>query len=1091
MSSMNTQTPGKTGRAYWRSLDELADTPEYRQFLEKEFADYSPQQIVSSPSRRAFMKIMGASMALAGAVGLPGCRRWPEQKLAPYAKRPEGRIPGVPEQYATIFDLGGVAQPLLVSSTDGRPNKIEGNPTHPQSLGAADVYSQASVLGMYDPHRSRYVKVRGEDGQQVASTWDAFAVVMDQVAADGGRGVAILSEATHSPTVADLRTRLTSALPAAKWYEWEPLTRANEVEGARQAFGRPVRTVLALDKAKVIACFDADILGSHPAALRYSRDWAKGRDATSGAMNRTYVAESHFSITGTNADVRLPIPSSKVGDLLRALAGALGSDAGAAAKATENAANFIHDLAADLKANRGASVIVAGPSQPPEVHALVHLLNEQLGNVGSTITYVDEGATPDAPSHLQQITRLAEQMAAGQVKTLLILGGNPVYDAPANLDFAALLAKVPLTAHLSFYEDETSNLCTWHLPRSYYLEAWGDGRSWTGLVSVQQPLILPLYATRSPIEVLAMLLKDEVRTGYDLVRRTFAASLPAAQFEKAWRQVLHDGFVPGSEFKPAQVRARNVAAPQARPLADDEFELVLVQDSKLYDGRFANNAWLQELPEPLSKITWDNAAWIAPMTAKRLGITRGDMVRIEVGGRAIDVPVFVMPGQNPATITLSLGYGRNSAGYVGNGVGFDAYQLRTTDNMWVTPGVKITPTGRAYELVTTQDHFALDAIGFAERQRRVFGNLVRSATLDQYKHLDEHAHGDEPATFDNPHVAAPAAMHAPTIESPEDASADIGRKVPLQLWDAPVEFEGHAWGMAIDLNKCIGCSACVIACQAENNVPVVGKDQVKQNREMHWIRIDRYFSGDPETPESMQAVHQPVTCHHCETAPCESVCPVAATVHDTEGLNVMVYNRCVGTRYCSNNCPYKVRRFNWFDWHSKPVKGDMFSGTFLGMPDQQQLEKVDPVRRMGYNPEVTVRMRGVMEKCTFCTQRIKAATIPAKNAWTQGKRESWRVNDGEITPACAQTCPTEAILFGDLNDPNSRVREAYKSDRAYAMLKELNTRPRNRYMALISNPSPSFVEAVPSSIVPHEPAGHDAPGTPGNDHAPANSEKHG
>ncbi len=1074
MSSMNTQ---KTGRAFWRSLDELADSPEYRELLSKEFADYDPDQIVAAPNRRTFMKLMGASLALAGAAGLPGCRRWPQRQLAPFVRQPEDRAPGVEEQYATTFELGGVARPLLVESVDGRPIKVEGNPSHPQSLGATDAYCQASILDMYDPNRSRYVTVKTATGRAVR-TWNDFAAVIQQIQATQGQGVAILAEAMTGPSAVYMRQALAKALPGVTWYEWEPLTRTNELEGARMAFGKPVRSVLNLDKAQVIAAFDADILHGHPASVRYSRDWAKTRTLTDGRteISRMYAADAHLSITSSNADVRVPVAASQVGELVKAVALALGINVGGAANLGDRAALFVKDLAADLKAHPGASVLVAGPSQPPHVHALVHAINEKLGNVGKTVTYIAEPAG-EGPSDLQQIAQLAKAIDAGQVTTLIMLGGNPVYDAPANLNFGAAVAKVPLSVHLSLYHDETSVLSTWHLPRSHYLECWGDARAWNGLVTLQQPLIQPLYASRSPIELLAMLAGDPVVAGYEIVRRTFAALRPQAAFEAAWRKALHEGFVLGTELPPVDVKvagniAETVGLTQAPTVG--EFELELVQDHKLFDGRFANNAWLQEMPEPLSKITWDNAAWLAPEVIKQLGLKKGDLIRLTAGDRTLDVPVFAMPGQSPRTIKVSLGYGRKSAGYVGDSVGFDTYQLRTTENLWIVPAVQVAVTGRNYNLVTTQDHFAIDLIGLQERHNRVFGNLVRTATLEQYKEHPEFA-------------AHPThAMHFATMQTGEDRTGSPDKIVPLQLWEYPVEYEGHAWGMAINLNTCTGCQACVIACQAENNVPVVGKDQVDRNREMHWLRVDRYFGGDPANPRT---VHQPMLCQHCETAPCESVCPVAATVHDTEGLNVMVYNRCVGTRYCSNNCPYKVRRFNYFDWHSKPLRGDMFSAMYLGIPDQQQHEMIDPIRRMQFNPEVTVRMRGVMEKCTFCVQRIKAATIPAKNEWLQGKRDTWRVNDQEIVPACAQTCPTQAIIFGDLNNPTSRVRELFKHTLSYEILKELNVRNRIRYQARVYNPTEAFAAAdAPTQLLEQGGAGHGENGHGGHDdhgHGPA------
>ena len=1034
----------KTGKAYWRSLDDLAQTPEFREMMSKEFTDYSPDQVIASPTRRGFMKLMAASMALAG--GVVGCRRWPETHVLPYTERPEGHVPGTPERFATVMEVGGVARPLLISSFDYRPTKAEGNPSHPLSRGATDVFAQASLLTMYDPARSRSVSLGGE-----RSSWRAFESGLRslRLKEKGGAGFAVLSDATDSPTVGTLRRTMTRSMPEARWFEYEPINRDNEVEGARLAFGRPLRPHLRLERAKVIATLDADVLGMHPASLKYAREWAKGRrPASEGEMNRLWAVDSHFTVTSSNADRRLPIQASRIPAFVRAVAAEVGVEAGRAGgvrgaeSLSEGERAFAAELASDLRKNAQQSVVTVGLSQPPQVHALVWRINAELGNLGRTVTFTEGPAREDEPQ-LTQIARLVEAMRAGEVHTLLILGGNPVYNAPADLAFGEALAKVENTIHLSEYSDETSLVCDVHLPRSHYLECWRDARSWDGTVSIQQPLILPLYDTRSDVEVLAMALGDELREGYDLVRRTFFASIDSdvrdRPLEDLWRHTLHEGLLPGTGYAEVQPNLRAGGRPgssqtQDRPEAmggENALELVFTSDYSVYDGRFAENGWLQELPDPMTKLTWDNAAWVGPGTAKRLGVGQNDLIRIHVGERAMDAAVFIMPGQAVNSISIALGYGRSEAGYIGTGVGFDAYQVRTGEAMHVATAVEVEKLGEQYRLVSTQNHYAIDRVGMEERESRVFGNLVRRATLDEYR--------------EHPHFVDHMGPHTPSMKTEDGV-------VPLQLWQEPLDWdEGHQWGMAIDLSTCIGCSACVIACQAENNVPIVGKDQVDMGREMHWIRVDRYFSGDPEVPGDIEAVHQPLTCHHCETAPCESVCPVAATVHDAEGLNVMIYNRCIGTRYCSNNCPYKVRRFNWFDWHYKPVKGAPYTGTYLGVPDQQQ-NQINPIRQMQFNPEVTVRMRGVMEKCTFCIQRIKAATIPARNGFVQGERETDLVDDGDIVPACAQVCPTEAILFGNLNDPSSEVARAFQNPRAYEMLKELNVRARNRYLAQITNP---------------------------------------
>ncbi|MBI1374145.1 MAG: 4Fe-4S dicluster domain-containing protein [Phycisphaera sp.] len=1028
MSSMNTQ---KTGKAYWRSLDELADTPEFRQRLEQEFADYTPEEVIASPTRRSFMKLMGASMALAGVGGLSGCRRWPSKQIAPYTVRPEGRIPGIPEQFATVMELGGVAMPLLISSYDGRPIKAEGNPSHPQSrtregkfaLGACNVFAQASVLEMYDPHRSRDVLNNG-----AKSSWAAFAKIAKGLA-DTGK-LAVLSEQTSSPTVAAMRQKLVDA--GATWYTWEPINRDNELAGSEMAFGETVtRTHLHLDQAKVIACFDADILGFGPMAQAYARDWASvRRTLDSKTMSRMYCVESRMTVTGSNADERRSLASSKVLDAIRLLGEKVGAGTKPAHEVDAKTAAFIERLAADLKANAGKGVIAVGESQPPAVHAAALLINDKLGNLGKTVTLTQEADVNIAQT--SQLATLVADLNAEEIKTLVILGGNPVYDAPADLAFADAMKKAATTVHVSTYVDETSKRCTWHLPRSHYLESWGDARAYDGTLSVQQPLIHPLAAdSRSVIEVLAAMTGDELTAGYDIVRRTFAAHLPENKFERAWRQVLHDGLAEGTAHKPVSptVSLGLAGKVNGAEASHGDLELVITPDYSLYDGRFANSGWLQEFPDPITKVTWDNALIVGPSTASKLGLKDGGRATVKVGDTSVTLGVYIQPGQAEGSVSVASGYGRASAGYVGDGVGFDINQLRTSQSPVVTTAVTVTSAGGSYDLMSTQDHWVIGHAASLEREYRAEHHLVQTKTLSEFEHAGEHEH----------HFGT----HAPSVER----KGLDGTHLPLQIFDEPVDFEKqrYRWGMSIDLNTCIGCGACIVACQAENNIPVVGKAQVGRGREMHWIRVDRYFVGDPEEPK---VVHQPLTCQQCENAPCEQVCPVAATVHDTEGINVMVYNRCIGTRYCSNNCPYKVRRFNWFDWNAKPVKSGDHGATWINIPDQQQVKMIDPVRKMGFNPEVTVRMRGIMEKCTFCIQRIKAVTIPAKNAERS-------LIDGEITPACAQTCPTQSITFGDLNDKDSQVRKDFGDERAYEILKEMNVRARNRYLTRVTNPGES------------------------------------
>jgi MoCo/4Fe-4S cofactor protein with predicted Tat translocation signal len=999
-----------TGVTYWRSLDELAQTPEFRDAVRREFPGDEWDRLPTA-TRRQFLKVMGASMAMAG---LTACR-WPAEEIVPFAHRPEGRTPGVPEHYATSMEYGGAALGMLVTSFDGRPIKAEGNPMHPDSLGALTAVAQADILQLYDPDRSRRLLLR-ESGQQFVKEWADFEDAAAEIFAGDGAGVAVLAQSSSSPTRSRIRDRFMSAHPDARWYEYEPTSRDSEREGMRMAVGSAMRVIPHLETARVVACFDADPLFDHPSSLRLAREFATARDPESGTGARLYVAENSYSLTGVRADYREAVAAARVPALLALvthllvaehgleLPAAAAGYAGSRSRAeSETEQRFAELLAGDLAAQRGSGVILVGPRQAPAVHALAAVLNEALGASGSTVTYII-APDPDRPTHMEAITELAAAVRAGSVETLLILGGNPAYDAPAEIEFAELLSRVPMSIHLSLYDDETSHLCTWHLPQAHGLEAWGDGTSWDGTLTLRQPLILPLYGGRSTIEVLALAAGSSTTSGYELVRESLRAEAISGDFEGNWRRALQDGVVGRSAPKPAVPRFEPgrlaVAVSALRSLLDegtpgiDRLELVLTADSRVLDGRFANNGWLQELPDALTKITWDNALLVSPVTASELGIADGEVVEIEANGRTIELPACVLPGQAHASVTVALGYGRTAAGQVGNGVGVNAYPLRTVIAPSIVSGARLRGTGRTYKLATTQDHFAIDTEGFRERNSRV-GDLVREASLDAY--------------LANPDVFREHDHHPPLVSLWKDHG-----------------YEGEQWGMAIDLNTCIGCNACVVACQAENNIPVVGRAQVLNQREMQWIRIDRYFKTEPGVPpdevDRAEVAFQPMTCVQCENAPCEQVCPVAATQHTTDGLNAMVYNRCVGTRYCSNNCPFKVRRFNFFNYH----------------------KNLADTTKMQFNPEVTVRSRGVMEKCTFCVQRIEAVRIAAGN-------ENRPIADGEIVPACAQTCPTRAITFGNLNDPSSEVSKLREEPRSYATLAELNIRPRTHYLGRLRN----------------------------------------
>jgi molybdopterin-containing oxidoreductase family iron-sulfur binding subunit len=1091
---------GQRGPTYWRSLDELADTPAFRQWLQSEFP-HLPAGFVDGPSRRQFLKLMGASLAFAG---LAGCR-WPKETIVPAARQPGDRVPGVPVQYATVFELGGAATGLLVTSYDGRPIKIEGNEKHPFSRGKTNHWMQASILDLYDPDRSRQpvertwslVGHREYPPQKHHRAWVEFVAFarrhFDELRTTGGRGLAVLTEQSSSPSLRDMHGRFLTAFPQAAWYEYEPLSRDNEREGARRAFGRPFRTHLHLDQADVVVSFDDDFLMMHPAAVKYAGDFAARRRADDGLMNRLYVFEAGLTVTGSMADHRFAVRPSQIGRVLEELAVVLGDRLGSPILNGQPAGECpvararIEALAADLQAHTGNCLLTVGPQQPPEVHALAHAINAALRAQGARITFTDD-PDPQRPTHFDAIRTLAERVRSGEIQTLVILGGNPAYDAPADLGFAHLLPTIACSIHLSLYDNETSQVCTWHLPRAHCLEAWGDGLAWDGTLSIAQPLIEPLYGGRSPIELLALLCGDPLTTGYDIVRRTFGNSFDfGVNRQELWERALHDGVVPDTAWParaPSAVRAPSAsegfaslpvasAGPVASapgssgsasgssagppspasgssaghpaPAPGAGFEIVFAPDYSVYDGRFANNGWLQEWPDPITKLTWGNAALISPADAAKLGIRRnGDHIAIDAGDATAPktvLPVFILPGHAVGCITLPVGYGHDPiAGAVGGNVGVNAHGVRRgSATAWHM--ARVACHAGSSDLATTQDHHAIrSAVGDEETQRRV-GVLVREATLDHYR-----AHPD----------FAQHVVHLPQLKS---------------LWQEK-EYTGHRWGMAIDLSACIGCGACVIACQAENNIPVVGKDEVLMGREMHWIRVDRYFrerhqgaegsrgQGEekahasalsPSDPRplgpSVEVVHQPVTCVHCENAPCEQVCPVAATVHDEEGLNVMVYNRCIGTRYCSNNCPFKVRRFNWFYNHHGPRHPRSQAAGLSKAPGLLKQAELSEIEKLRHNPGVTVRSRGVMEKCTFCVQRINAVKIKARN-------ERWaKIPDGLIVPACAQACPTDAIVFGDLNDPDSRVRKLHEHNRAYHLLAELNIKPRTAYLAKLRNPA--------------------------------------
>jgi molybdopterin-containing oxidoreductase family iron-sulfur binding subunit len=980
LAELRQRLAGRTGRDYWRGLEELSGTPEFEEFLHREFPE-NASEWHDSKSRRDFLKLMGASLALAG---LSACTRQPVEKIVPYVRSPEEFIPGQPLYYATALILGGMATGVLVESHMGRPTKIEGNEKHPASLGATDAFAQAAILTLYDPDRSQVVINSGR-----ISTWSEFLAAvtraMQSLKAKRGAGLRLLTETVTSPTLVRQIQNLLREYPEAKWHQWEPVNRDAARAGALLAFGSDVAVQYTIEKANVILSLEADFLARGAAHLRYARQFAARRRVldASGTMNRLYVVECTPSHTGAVADHRLRVRAADVEAVALALARRLGIAAAAQPDMEQKHAKWLDALAQDMQRNRGACVVIPGEAQSPAVHALAHAMNAALGNAGVTVAYTDpiEASPVDQTGSLKQ---LVSDMARGSIEALIVLGGNPLYTAPVDLEFEKHFLRVPLRIHLSLYEDETSYLSHWHLPEAHPLETWGDACAYDGTRTIQQPLIAPLYGGRSAIELLATLAGQTGRSGYDIVRDFWRTQWKSEEFETAWRQAVHNGFVDSTALPTRKVSLRKDWADvlaQFKPERPQTLEINFRPDPTIYDGRFANNAWLQELPKPLTKITWENVALVSPATAKRLQIESQDVVELRYDGRTLHAPVWVMPGQADDSVTVFLGYGRKRAGRVGANIGYNAYALRRSDAPWFCSGLQLAPTGQRQRLASTQLHNLLEG-----------RNHVRAGSLEEFKQHPEFIHemGEAPAAG-------------------------------LSLYPE-VKYSGNAWGMAIDLGACTGCNACVVACQAENNIPVVGRAQVLNAREMHWLRIDRYFAGTPESPEFY---HQPMLCQQCENAPCEVVCPVAATVHSDEGLNDMVYNRCVGTRYCSNNCPYKVRRFN-----------------FLQYTDEQT-----PVLKLLRNPDVTVRSRGVMEKCTYCVQRINEKRILAE-------REGRAIGEGEIVTACQQVCPTEAIIFGNINDPNSRVSRLRASKRNYSVLAELNTRPRTTYLARLRNPNP-------------------------------------
>ncbi len=994
LSEVRAKLAATHGPEYWRSLEELAQTPEFEELLYREF----PQQASELPEgvdRRRFLQLAAASLALGG---LTACTRQPFEKIVPYIDQPENLIPGKPLYFASSMTRDGFARPVLVESHMGRPTKIEGNPSHPASRGAADLFSQASILDLYDPERSQVVSNLGR-----IRTWQAFADetrnTLRALEALGGARIRVLTHTVTSPSLGHAIDQVLTQHPKARWHQYTPVSRDNQRRGLRDLFGQFVTPRYRLENADVVVALDADFLTAGPDSIANARDFADRRRVHDEPteMSRLYCIESSPSNTGTLADHRLTASTAALGRMVAALAEKLGvPGAVAQGSLSEKQSAWITAIAEDLQTHRGRSLVIPGEYAASAIHTLAHAINHSLGSVGQTVEYL-EPVEYKPELEIDSLRELVADMQAGEVDLLLILGCNPAFDAPADLDFMAAMNSVSNRVHLGLYRDETAEFCHWHLPQAHDLESWADGRAFDGSVCFSQPLIEPLYNGKTALELLSFYVDDVPKSALEMLQNFWSQARPAAAFAATWREWLHDGFIPESSASPAAVTmveaAIGGACGRIGEMPTAALEIVFRPDPTLYDGRYANNGWLQECPKPLTKLTWDNALLVAPATAESLGVVNTQRVDIELDGRSLTLPVWVLPGHPADTATLHLGYGRRTTGNVGTGTGFNAYLLRGSDSIWSTATATVRPGQGRVSLVSTQLHNNIE-LETREAEKR---HLVRVGTLHEFE--------EEPEFVQ--HMG-----HSP---GPEISM--------FPMW----EYEGHAWGLNIDLTACTGCNACVIACQAENNIPIVGKAQVEAGREMHWIRIDRYFQGDLEDP---QIHHQPVMCMHCEQAPCEPVCPVQATVHSDEGLNDMVYNRCVGTRYCSNNCPYKVRRFNFLKYNDTET----------------------PVLKMLRNPDVTVRTRGVMEKCTYCVQRINHVRIEA------GK-EQRPVQDGEIQTACQQTCPSQAIVFGDINDEGAAVTKLKSGPLNYGILEEVGTRPRTSYLAKIRNPNPKLEKA--------------------------------
>ena len=1070
--------PTLTGRRYWRSLDDLADTPEFKEWLHREFPQ-GASEFEDGVSRRHFMKIMSASFALAGlGVMGAGCRR-PVEKLEPFGQQPENYVYGEPEYYATAMPTRTGAIPLVAKSYEGRPIKLEGNAKFPGSNGGTDRYAQASILSLYDPDRAK----RFTKGGNAVSRDEALKFLDNlakKFAANQGEGLAFLAESSTSPSRARLQKIIADKFPKSQWFTHDAIDSGIHQRAATQTYGQPVRPVYHFDKAKVILSLDCDFLGSEDDAHNHIQRFVKGRKPEAvGGMSRLYSVESLFTLTGASADHRLRVPASAVFQIGKAIANATGRGDLSALSGIpdfesisqsfmeEGVQKWIKECAKDLVANQGKVLIVAGQRQPLAVHLLAHAINSALDAIGNTVTMIP--ATETAGADLKNFF-------SSPTDTLVILGGNPAYNSSLPF-FREPVEASPTIVRLGYYEDETAHTTwrsQWLLPAAHYLESWGDAVTSDGALVPIQPLIQPLFGGLTELEFLARLAGEAQTNPYEIVRaaNNFTGVAWGAGGDdyvaELWKKFLFSGFFKGPvttsvdvKFVPSDKIRKQIFenAHQEQPgkyTNGIRLEVVFYRDAKMDDGRYANNGWLQELPDPITKLTWDNAVLVSRKTARELGVQNGDVVEITLNGRSVKGPIWTQPGMADYSLGLALGYGRERAGRVGTGVGFNAYKI--FNGKYIETGATVRKTGETYPLATTQSHWSMEG-----------RPIVREANVEQFtRHLDfaNEMHSPEPPIV------------APLYPNPLDEA----KKTAL-----------HQWGMAIDLTACVGCGTCVVACQSENNIPIVGRDQVQRGREMHWMRIDRYYTADPakektsdafqkddeqqfaEWIDDVQAVNQPMLCQHCEAAPCENVCPVNATVHDQEGLNVMAYNRCIGTRYCANNCPYKVRRFNYLDYNKRSLadlKGPFYSTplthktdgkwdllSWFKAPDASGMREEDEwdLIKMIKNPDVTVRMRGVMEKCTYCTQRIEQAKITQKVK--AGASDNVRLTESEGTipkTACQQACPAGAIVFGDISDPDSSVSKLKAQQRNYSVLGDLLTKPRTSYLARIRNPNPNM-----------------------------------